>query len=366
MKIPKKYREFYTECSEMLKRIVEKKSTIKKEAYKKKNPSEYLAFLDKLVQNYDLLDKIITAHEFLRKDKYYSAILCYEIINNKIKNNFWKTKFDETKGESQILHVTRQKFIRLNTLKAKEEDLKDLEVEKTKIPNVYKLLSNVNFSQNNLFKEGKLIVQNIASCLPAYLLNPNEGSTVIDSCSAPGNKTSHLSAIMNNTGKIYAIEVDKKRFNLMKSRLNRFGIKNVKCINEDFFEIKPDDYPKVDYILVDPTCSGSGIHDYYNEDEERTEGLQKFQCKLLRHAMEFGAGKIVYSTCSVNKKEGEDVVNEAIKESEYEILDLSKEFKELEDSDFKFSDGFIRCENSKDKETIGFFAAVLIKKDKVE
>ncbi|KAF9765056.1 putative 28S rRNA (cytosine-C(5))-methyltransferase [Nosema granulosis] len=365
MKIPKKYREFYAECATMLRRIIEKKSTVKREAYKNKNnPTEYLAFLDKLVQNYDLLEKIIEAHEFLRKDKFYSVILCYEILNSKINSQYWKKKFEETKGDSEILHVSRQKFIRLNTLKASEDDLKELEVEATKIPNVYKLKSNTNFAQNKLFKEGKLIVQNIASCLPAFLLNPKEGSTVIDACSAPGNKTSHLSAIMNNTGKIFAVEVDKYRFNLMKSRLNRFGIKNVKCLNEDFFEVSKDEYKKVDYILVDPTCSGSGIHDYYNEDDERTEGLQKFQIKLLKHAMTFSADKIVYSTCSINRKEGEDVVNEAIKESDYEILDLSKEFKHLEESEIKFSESFIRCEGSKDKETIGFFAAVLIKKTK--
>jgi putative methyltransferase len=237
-----------------------------------------------------------------------------------------------------------------------------MKCDPTSIPNVYKLCSNIDFSTSKLFKDGKIIVQNIASCLPAFLLNPEKDSRVIDACSAPGNKTSHLSSIMNNTGKIFAVEVDKYRYNLMKGRLSRFGVKNVKYLNKDFFDIDQDEFKNIDYILVDPTCSGSGTHDYYNEDEERTEGLHKFQTKLLKHAMKFGAKKIVYSTCSNNKEEGEDVVKAAIAESEYEIYDLSKEYKFLEESGFKFSESFIRSDESKDKDTIGFFSAVLIKK----
>lgn len=362
MNIHKRFRLIYSECAEILNKIIDKKTTLKNEIYKRNKPVSYLPIIEKVIQNYDLLSKIIQDTNFMKKDKFYSLILCNEILIGKVKNKFWKEKFESVKKENELFHVIKQKYIRLNTVKGVHSDISNLKLESTFIPNVYKLLEAVDFSKNKAYKEGKIVIQNIASCLPAYILDPLPNSRIIDACAAPGNKTSHLSNLLKNTGKVYAIEVDPKRFKILNYHVNKLGLKNVETINKDFFDIKPDKYSNIDYIVVDPSCSGSGMHDFYEKDDERIKNLQKFQIKILKHALSFGAKKIVYSTCSLHKEEGEDVINEVIKDDKYEIFDLAKIFDNGVFNGIEVKDKFVRCVSTNNKETIGFFAALLVKK----
>ncbi len=78
------------------------------------------------------------------------------------------------------------------------------------------LPSGIDLHDHVLLKQGKIIIQDKASCFPAFILNPPHGATVIDACAAPGNKTSHLSAIMKNTGTIFAFDADKRRLETLK------------------------------------------------------------------------------------------------------------------------------------------------------
>ncbi|KAM0684768.1 hypothetical protein COBT_004024 [Conglomerata obtusa] len=132
----------------------------------------------------------------------------------------------------------------------------EIEGENTIIPYVYKITKSYKFDDLNCFINGLLVVQNISSCLPAFILNPLENQIVIDACSAPGNKTTHLCAIMNNTGQIFAYEKDEKRFNTLNGTIKKYGCTNTKTWNQDFLETDTDQH--VDCILVDPSCSGSG------------------------------------------------------------------------------------------------------------
>lgn len=363
MNIHKRFRTIYIECSEILKKIINKRTTLKNEVYKTKKPVSYIPIIEKVLQNYDLLNKIITESNFLKKDTFYSLILCNEILTDKINIKFWKTKFEEIMKDDKLkIHVIKQKYIRINICKGSVDDIKDLKFIKTGIPNVYKLTENVDLSKNKAYKDGKFVMQNIASCLPGYILDPKLDNTIIDCTAAPGNKTSHVADLLKNTGKVFAIEFDERRFKMLTHQIRKMGLKNVKAINIDFLETDPSNYKNVDGMLVDPSCSGSGIHDVYEKDEDRIKNLQKFQIKMLKHAMTFNSSKIVYSTCSTHKEEGEDVVLECIKDSEYELFDLNQLFKEKPFDGFNITDKFIRCTSSENKETIGFFAALLVKK----
>ncbi|EGG18352.1 NOL1/NOP2/Sun family protein [Cavenderia fasciculata] len=121
--------------------------------------------------------------------------------------------------------------------------------------------SAIDLHDDELLTTGQIILQDKASCLPSYILAPPPGATVIDSCSAPGNKTSLLSALMGNTGRIYAIEKDKKRCGTLIKLTTRSQCKNITAINDSFLECSWDDpkFKDVEYILCDPSCSGSGI-----------------------------------------------------------------------------------------------------------
>lgn len=97
-----------------------------------------------------------------------------------------------------------------------------------------------------------------ASCLPVHILDPPPGSTVLDMCAAPGMKTTHLAAVMNNQGTVYAIERNPKRFETLSKIVETSGAKCVKTYNKDILDCFNEAFPGVEYILVDPSCSGTG------------------------------------------------------------------------------------------------------------
>lgn len=166
-----------------------------------------------------------------------------------------------------------------------------------------------------MVQEGKFLLQDKASCLPTYLLNPPHKSTVLDMCSAPGTKTTHLAAIMKNKGKIYAVEMNPKRYGTLCEMIEGTQATIVQPINQDVLEITDADCPNVGFILLDPSCSGSGMLNRFesevrNKDNGRLFKLAGLQHKLLTHAMTSfpNAKRIVYSTCSVYAEENEEVV----------------------------------------------------------
>lgn len=77
-------------------------------------------------------------------------------------------------------------------------------------------------------------------------------------CSAPGMKTTQLAAVMKNEGKVYAVERDPKRFETLNRMIESSGATCVSAVNKDVLTCMEKDFPGVEYILVDPSCSGSG------------------------------------------------------------------------------------------------------------
>ncbi|KIY71686.1 S-adenosyl-L-methionine-dependent methyltransferase [Cylindrobasidium torrendii FP15055 ss-10] len=199
------------------------------------------------------------------------------------------------------------------------------------IPNLLLFHPRATFHEDPLYLSGKIILQDKASCFPAVVLAPprSEDAVVIDATAAPGNKTSHLSALMGNKGKLYAFERDSKRYKTLQMMTSKAHCKNVETLNQDFLTTDPADghCSEVTHILLDPSCSGSGIVNRMDhllaaeqEDDDQEERLAKlaaFQLLMIRHAMKFPSVKrIVYSTCSVHATENENVVREALKTEE--------------------------------------------------
>lgn len=179
------------------------------------------------------------------------------------------------------------------------------------------------------YLQGKGIIQDKASCFPAFILAPDSGSQVLDSCAAPGNKTTHLAMMMQGKGRVVAFEMDPKRFQTLKKLTllateNNQGIPSIiECKNADFLAVNPNNYPQIEYALVDPSCSGSGMiqrMDHLVDEEpispQRLAGLAEFQVAVVLHAMKFPAMKrVVYSTCSVHDEENEQVVERILEAS---------------------------------------------------
>ncbi|TFK27172.1 S-adenosyl-L-methionine-dependent methyltransferase [Coprinopsis marcescibilis] len=199
------------------------------------------------------------------------------------------------------------------------------------IPDLLAFAPSTSFADDHAYLGGKVILQDKASCFPAVVLAPppTENSIVIDATAAPGNKTSHLSALMKNKGKLYAFERDRKRYGTLQKMLATAKCQNVIPTNADFLTVNPEDdkYRSTTHILLDPSCSGSGIvnrldHLIETDEEEdvtndRLAKLAAFQLKMIQHAMKFPkVQKIVYSTCSIHATENEHVVRSALDSKE--------------------------------------------------
>uniref|UniRef100_A0A8C2Y6K9 NOP2/Sun RNA methyltransferase 5 n=1 Tax=Coturnix japonica TaxID=93934 RepID=A0A8C2Y6K9_COTJA len=175
-----------------------------------------------------------------------------------VRVNVLKTRVDDV-----VEFFKRQGFAFLGTA-GSVEDLKSLSGKKflldLHLPELLVFPPQTDFHDNRLYTSGHIILQDKASCLPAFLLSPSAGSHVIDACAAPGNKTSHLAAILQNKGCIFAFDVDTKRLATMNTMLTRAGVTSFKLAQQDFLTVDPHDpkYSKVKYILLDPSCSGSG------------------------------------------------------------------------------------------------------------
>jgi NOL1/NOP2/sun family putative RNA methylase len=232
-------------------------------------------------------------------------------------------------------------YIRVNTLKIKPQILKErLENKGFQLkPNKWFSYSfevhkaPFNLGATHEFLLGYYYLQNLASMLPASILNPQNHDTVIDMCSAPGSKATQLAQIMNNQGNLILIEKNALRIPALIMNVRRLGIFNSTILNFD--ATKLSNYGIMgDKILLDVPCTGEGL---VREDPTRKKSrtindlksLAKIQRKLLKAGLNSlkTDGMLLYSTCSIAPEEDELVVNDVLKELEnFAVVKISKAY----------------------------------------
>jgi 25S rRNA (cytosine2278-C5)-methyltransferase len=121
---------------------------------------------------------------------------------------------------------------------------------------------------------------------------------------------------------IHAFDIDEQRVKQMTQNMKQHHVKNVRLKNMDFLQTDIDKYDRVEYILLDVPCSGSGmvnrlkysdVNQELVKDEKRLWNLEALQRRMLLHAMNFkNVKRIVYSTCSIHEEENESVIRHAL------------------------------------------------------
>ena len=225
--------------------------------------------------------------------------------------------------------------------------------------------------QHSLVTEGRLLLQDKASCLPVACLDPPSGASLLDACAAPGMKTSQAAGAVGKSGKVIAVERSTKRAGTLREILAKSDGNTVTTVLEsDFLDVKPEEHPDVEYLVVDPSCSGTGMvlrpGDASDPPQERLDKLAGLQTRLLLHALSFPrAKKVVYSTCATSLTENEAVVAK--------VLSTSPEWKSVpaleswprRGNEYQGQSGgnFLRAEPSLDF-CNGFFVALLKRRKK--
>lgn len=280
------------------------------------------------------------------------------------------------------------------------------------IPNLLGLPPELNLTQSDAYKHGEIILQDKASCFPAHLLLGDSQNIhqsigdLIDGCAAPGNKTTHAAAILSTrrpeapsrtSTQVFACERDAMRSKILENMVQKAGASTVNVLpRQDFLALNPKDprFSRVTHLLLDPSCSGSGIigrqdmpvlalpdapkaktskpvlnghpkskkrkredtahQEDANEtlvdgddlleqgnesitDSSRLQKLANLQSKIVEHAFQFPAAtRVTYSTCSVHFEENEGVVQRVLDSSiakarGWRILKREEQVKGLRD-----------------------------------
>ncbi|CAR25006.1 rRNA (cytosine-C5-)-methyltransferase NOP2 [Lachancea thermotolerans CBS 6340] len=228
--------------------------------------------------------------------------------------------------------VSRPVTIRTNSLKTRRRDLAQTLVNRgvnlkpigpwTKV-GLQIFDSQVPIGATPEYLAGHYILQAASSFLPVVALDPHENERILDMAAAPGGKTTYISAMMKNTGCVFANDANKARTKSLIANIHRLGCTNTIVCNYDARE-----FPKViggfDRILLDAPCSGTGV---IAKDQSvkvsRTDKdfmqIPHLQKQLLLSAIDSvdanskTGGVIVYSTCSVAVEENEAVVDYALR-----------------------------------------------------
>ncbi|MCA9805519.1 MAG: methyltransferase domain-containing protein, partial [Cyanobacteria bacterium HKST-UBA02] len=226
------------------------------------------------------------------------------------------------------------------------------------------------------YEEGLFSVQDEAAALAALALAPAPGQVVVDLCAAPGGKTLHLSELMEGTGRIFAVDRNETRLELLKENRRRLGLSNIEIVcgdgltfslperahadrahadqapadqtpadkapadqvpadkapaDQELPDKKLADKKLADRVLVDAPCSGTGVLNRrpdlrYRRRPEDIESLTDLQLGLLCNASRLlkPGGVLVYVTCSVEPEENQKVLEKFLQEDQdFRLDDLS-------------------------------------------
>ncbi len=205
-------------------------------------------------------------------------------------------------------------------------------------------VSGSRLLESDAYKQGLFSVQDIASIMTSDILGAKPGDNVLDLCAAPGGKTLATAELMQNHGKIIAIDIYEHKLSLIRAQAMRCGIDIIRTKCHDstigIFEF----IESADYVLADVPCSGLGVmarkpEIKYRKDPDLDE-LTDRQAKILARAADYvkKGGSLVYSTCTINRDENENQIERFLQENR----DFAVE-KQIQLLPTDGTDGFFIC-----------------------
>ncbi|OCB99354.1 16S rRNA (cytosine(967)-C(5))-methyltransferase [Bacillus amyloliquefaciens] len=247
--------------------------------------------------------------------------------------------FEAAEKICRIHLVPPKQTLRVNRIKADKETLLNemenagLEAEAGDLsPDAIKLLKG-SIASTEFFQNGQVSIQDESSMLVARALDPKPGETVLDACAAPGGKSAHIAELMRNEGSLTSLDLHRHKVKLIQEGAERLGLTIIDAQTMD--ARKAGDAfgaERFDRILVDAPCSGFGVirrkpDMKYTKTPEDSRRLSEIQLGILREIAPLvkKGGTLVYSTCTMDRTENEEVMHAFIQEHPEFEPDLSLE-----------------------------------------
>jgi 16S rRNA (cytosine967-C5)-methyltransferase len=258
----------------------------------------------------------------------------------------WMKNFgaEETERLCEWNNLPAPVYARLNRLKIREAELlagstrcADQKPQRDVPANFIQLTS----IPAEALAAGQCYIQDPSTASACTLLDPRPGERVLDACAAPGGKTGYVAELMKNDGTIVACDRDARRVEILRDNLDRLGVRIARCLHHDWTGDKPfDDAARFDRILIDAPCSNTGVMRRRVDVRWRLSPddflrMPKLQTRILDAVLPLlkPSGALVYSTCSLEPEENEQLVAGILQE--FPFLQLAEQTSVL-----PFRDGF--------------------------
>ncbi len=258
------------------------------------------------------------------------------------------SQYGAERTERFLQYSLKESELRIHLKSSLPREEKDAVIEKlgkavsgkcSYLPDAYSLQHTGEVAILPGFEEGKFTVQDYASQLVGHLLPLKEGDLVFDVCAAPGGKTMYVADRLMSNGSVKAFDVSAAKISRITENAARMGLGNITCEIHNATEEKKEFYEKADVVLADVPCSGLGVigrkpdlkFRLKEEDVTSILDLQKQIVKAVVKDVKPG-GILVYSTCTINKAENEEMAEWMLKNLPLEELPFENLPKELEDS----------------------------------
>lgn len=255
--------------------------------------------------------------------------------------------YEKTEQVLKSFYQERPTTIRVNTGQISREDLE----EKLKLEGV--TVNRHPYSDEALlitgydylgglesFREGDYQIQDISSIELAECAGIQPGDYVIDVCAAPGGKALHAAQILEGTGHVEARDLTERKVSLIHENIARMGFENIEAVQMDATVEDTASRDKADILLADLPCSGLGVMGKktdlkYNVTKTQQAELVRLQRQILGVVKSYvkRGGTLVYSTCTVNKKENEENAAWFAEEFPQFVLEFEKQTLPSQESD---------------------------------
>ncbi|MFV0254589.1 MAG: 16S rRNA (cytosine(967)-C(5))-methyltransferase RsmB [Erysipelotrichaceae bacterium] len=315
-----------------------------------------LLWLDK-VPSYAIINEAVEIAKVRKQDKFTNAILRKVLARGFIDTKDLSVKYSLPNWlilmiEKQYDKKYLQNFLALVNTQAKIHlRYNSLLTNKTELLKDQRFASGPldsleyhgNIINTDYFKKGLVTIQDLSSQEVALFLQPQPNDRILDVCAAPGSKTTHLAMLMANKGEIIALDLYEHRIELLKQQLKKLKITNVSAIRMDALTLSENfELASFDKVLVDAPCSGLGVIRRKPDikmfiEPKNLDELEILQFNLLQEAAKMLKidGELVYSTCTINKKENSKLIQKFLNSHcNYQLV------KEKEISLSENNDGF--------------------------